>query len=69
LAFVHTNEFVGVRKVSEFELPKHSESEEKFQKQWKTFFQSVTIESRENKKLQRQTVPLLCRTYMSEFNE
>lgn len=68
LAFVHTREFIGVRKVSEFELPTHSESEEKFQKLWKTFFQSVTIQSRENKKLQRQTVPLLYRTYMSEFD-
>lgn len=68
LAFVHTREFIGVRKVSEFELPTHSESEEKFQKLWKTFFQSVTIQSRDNKKLQRQTVPLLYRTYMSEFD-
>jgi len=69
LAFVHTQEFVGVQKVAEFEIPKHSDSEEKFQKLWKTFFTSVAIKSRENKKLQRQTVPLLYRTYMTEFNE
>jgi len=68
LAFIHTQEFTGVRKVADFDLPIHSASEEKFQKLWKTFFQSVTIQSRENKKLQRQTVPLLYRTYMSEFN-
>ena len=67
LAFIHTKDFIGVRKVADFDLPLHSASEEKFQKLWKTFFQSVTIQSRENKKLQRQTVPLLYRTYMSEF--
>jgi len=67
LAFVHTKEFVGVQKVAEFSLPKLSENEEKFQKLWKTFFESVAIKSRENAKLQRQTVPLLHRIYMSEF--
>jgi len=68
LAFVHTKEFKGVQKVADFDLPTHSASEEKFQKLWKTFFKSVAIKSRENKKLQRQTVPFLYRTYMSEFN-
>lgn len=67
LAFLHTKEYVGVQKVADFELPTHSKDEAKFQKLWKTFFTSVAIKSRENKKLQRQTVPLLYRTYMSEF--
>jgi len=67
LAFIHTKEFKGVQKVADFEIPTHSVSEEKFQKLWKTFFKSVTIQSRENKKLQNSTVPLLYRTYMSEF--
>jgi probable DNA metabolism protein len=67
LAFLHTKEFVGVQRVADFELPTHSKDEAKFQKLWKTFFTSVAIKSRENKKLQRQTVPLLYRTYMSEF--
>jgi len=68
LAFVH-NEFVkGVQNVSSFEMPKHSKDEQKFQKLWKTFFDSVSIESRENKKLQQQWVPLIYRTYMNEFS-
>ena len=67
LVFVHSKEFVGVRKVAAFTLPEHSEHEAKFQKLWKDFFQSVSIESRKNEKLQKQTVPLLYRTYMSEF--
>lgn len=67
LAFVHTQEFKGVQKVAEFEAPKLSDAEQKFSKLWKTFFESVAIKSRENKKLQKRTVPLLYRTYMTEF--
>ena len=67
LAFVHTKEFKGVQKVAEFEAPKLSDAEQKFSKLWKTFFESVAIKSRENKKLQKRTVPLLYRTYMTEF--
>ena len=67
LVFLHTKDFIGVRNIVDFEIPTHSINEEKFQKLWKTFFASVTIQSRENKKLQMQTVPLLYRTYMSEF--
>ena len=67
LAFVHTKEFKGVQKVAVFEEPELSCEEQKFSKLWKTFFESVAIKSRENKKLQKQTVPLLYRTYMTEF--
>jgi probable DNA metabolism protein len=67
LAFIKNNSFVGVQSVASYELPTLSSSEEKFQKLWKTFFESVAIESRTNKKLQRQMVPLLYRTYMTEF--
>ena len=42
-------------------------NEEKFQKLWKSFFKGVTINERKNLKLQTQMVPLLYRTYMSEF--
>jgi probable DNA metabolism protein len=69
LVFVHTKEYVGIRRVAAFELPEHSEDEAKFQRLWKEFFKSVTIESRKNERLQKQTVPLLYRTYMSEFEE
>lgn len=68
VAFIKENNFVGVQNVSEFEAPKVSHNEEKFSKLWKTFFTSVSIESRKNKKLQRQMVPLLYRTYMNEFS-
>jgi len=67
LAFVHNRYLKGVQNVSSFEIPKHSQSEEKFQKLWKTFFDSVAITSRENKKLQQQWVPLIYREYMNEF--
>jgi probable DNA metabolism protein len=67
LVFLHTQEFKGVKKVAEFELPTLSNDEQKFKKLWKTFFDSVAIESRENKKLQQQLTPLLYRAYMSEF--
>ena len=38
-----------------------------FKKLWKSFFSGVTINERTNLKLQTQMVPLLYRTYMSEF--
>ena len=69
IAFIKENSFVGVQNVAEFETPKVSVNEEKFSKLWQTFFASVSIESRKNKKLQRQMVPLLYRTYMNEFND
>jgi probable DNA metabolism protein len=67
LAFVKNEHFIGVQKVADFEEPKRSENEDKFSKLWSTFFQSIAIKSRENRKLQMQLVPLLYRTYMSEF--
>lgn len=67
LAFVKSEEFFGVRQVESFDSPELSKDEEKFKKLWHTFFLHVSIQSRENKKLQRQVVPLLYRTYMSEF--
>jgi len=67
LVFVHSPEFKGVREISAFELPTVSENEKKFEKLWKTFFESVAIESRKNDKLQKNVVPLIYRTYMNEF--
>lgn len=67
LAFVKYGEDVQVRSVSDFELPTLSAEEERFKKLWQTFFQSVAIETRKNDKLQKQLVPLVYRTYMSEF--
>lgn len=67
LVFVHTKEFVGVREVVDMQLPERSKDEQKFQKLWKHFFHSVAIESRKNEKLQKNMVPLIYRTYMTEF--
>ena len=67
LVFIHSKEFKGVKTVADFEAPKHSESEEKFKKLWREFFDTVAIESRKNDKLQKSLTPLLYRTYMTEF--
>lgn len=68
IAFIKNETFTGVQNVASFETPELSENEQKFSKLWKTFFASVAIESRENKNLQRQMVPLIYRTYMNEFD-
>lgn len=36
---------------------------------WKTFVESISIKERENKKLQRNNIPLRFRTFMPEFQE
>lgn len=69
IAFIKNDDFVGVQNIASFEAPQVSQNEEKFKKLWKTFFQSVAIKSRKNPKLQQQLVPLIYRTYMTEFFE
>lgn len=67
LAFVKMQNNFSVREVAFFDEPNYSSNEQKFQKLWKSFFSGVTIKERINPKLQTQMVPLLYRTYMSEF--
>ena len=67
LAFVKMQNDFSVQEVAFFDEPNYSSNEEKFQKLWKSFFSGVTINERTNLKLQTQMVPLLYRTYMSEF--
>ena len=67
IAFVKNSSFLGIQNIASFEEPKISQNEEKFSTLWKTFFHSVAIESRTNKKVQKQMVPLIYRTYMNEF--
>ncbi len=67
IAFLHNLHFKGIQSVSDFDIPSYSKDEQKFQKLWKTFFDSVAIQSRTNKKLQQQMVPLIYRAYMNEF--
>ncbi|RXJ90851.1 DNA metabolism protein [Arcobacter sp. CECT 8983] len=67
LAFIKNNEYLGVQNIAYFEEPKLSQNEEKFRKLWTTFFEAVAIQTRENRKCQQNFVPLLYRTYMTEF--
>ena len=67
IAFIKTKEDYSIQEVAFFDEPNYSTNEEKFQKLWKRFFKGVTIEERINPKLQQQLVPLIYRTYMSEF--
>ncbi|RXJ86532.1 TIGR03915 family putative DNA repair protein [Arcobacter sp. CECT 8985] len=67
LAFIKNENFLGVQSIASFEQPTLSKNEQKFKKLWSSFFQAVTIESRKNVKLQKNLVPLLYRTYMTEF--
>ena len=67
IAFVKINETFSIQEVAFFDEPNYSSNEQKFQKLWKSFFSGVTIKERINSKLQQQMVPLIYRTYMSEF--
>lgn len=67
LAFVKIDEEFSIQEVAYFDEPIFSSNEEKFQKLWKSFFKGVTIKERINLKLQQNLVPLVYRTYMSEF--
>ena len=67
LAFIKNDDIREIRSIASFDAPTYSDDEEKFKALWKTFFKSATVESRYNPKLQKSWVPLLYRTYMSEF--
>lgn len=69
LAFIKNDDMREIRSIASFDAPTFSSEEEKFKALWKTFFKSATVESRYNPKLQQSWVPLLYRTYMSEFSE
>jgi probable DNA metabolism protein len=66
-AFVKHKNKLSIKQVASFDEPTYSNDEEKFKKLWKTFFESVSVKERKNKKLQQNFVPLIYRTYMSEF--
>ena len=67
LAFIKNGEDTSIQNVASFDIPTYSKDEQKFQKLWKRFFDSVSIESRENKRAQKNFVPFLYRIYMNEF--
>jgi len=68
LAFIKMGNETNLRQIASFEEPSFSKDENEFKQLWKTFFESVSIKERKNKKLQQNYVPLLYRKYMSEFN-
>ncbi len=68
LAYLCHEEKGLIQEVVEYEAPTLSKEELKFQKLWKTFLKSVTIQERKNPKLQQSWVPLLYRQYMLEFD-
>ena len=67
LAFVKNDELREIRSIASFDAPTFSSEEENFKALWKSFFKAAAVESRHNPKLQQSWVPLLYRTYMSEF--
>lgn len=67
LAFLKDKSRHEIRSISTFDTPLYSEAEAHVKQQWQRFFQATTIQSRHNPKRQRSLVPLLYRTYMSEF--
>jgi probable DNA metabolism protein len=67
LAFVRNGELREIRSIASFDAPTFSSEEEHFKALWKSFFKAAAVESRYNPKLQQSWVPLLYRTYMSEF--
>jgi len=69
LVFIKDDTHAKIEQLVSFETPITSEAEATFQTLWKTFFNSVAIENRRNEKLQKSLVPLLYRTYMSEFQQ
>lgn len=56
-----------IHEVLRVDAPTLHEEEQKYQNLWRTFFDTATIESRENYKVQRNFVPLLYREFMTEF--
>ena len=67
LAFVKNDDLREIRSIASFDTPTYSEEESQFKALWKSFFKAAAIEGRYNPKLQKSWVPLLYRTYMSEF--
>ncbi len=67
IAFIKNEKFLGIKNIASFEEVKLSGKEEHFKKLWSRFFKAVSIDERENKKSQQNFVPLLFRTYMTEF--
>ena len=67
LALIKDEKTMQIKEIASFEAPTISENEAQVLSLWKIFFTHVSIENRRNEKLQKNLVPFLYRTYMSEF--
>lgn len=70
-AFHPQNSSFVIRGLSEEEFNNFfhiAKKEAQFQAMWKLFFETIAIEERENRELQRNLMPYHFRTYMTEMN-
>ncbi|MBT8344262.1 MAG: TIGR03915 family putative DNA repair protein [Sulfurovum sp.] len=65
---VYNGKDLQMHEILDASVPILHQREKQFQKLWKTFFDTVAIESRKNYKVQRNFVPLLYRGLMTEFS-
>ena len=68
LAYIKHHNQCDIRSIASYEQPNYSSCEEHFKALWKTFFKAASVDERHNLKRQQHWVPLLYRTYMSEFS-
>lgn len=57
LCFLYNGKTYKIKEVSDFPLPDVSENEKLYQNLWKSFFKSVTIDERINRRCQMQFMP------------
>ncbi|AFL68401.1 TIGR03915 family putative DNA repair protein [Sulfurospirillum barnesii] len=67
LALMKDESSMQIHSIASFDAPIYSQNEAHVKELWKRFFKATAIQSRHNPKLQKNLVPLLYRTYMSEF--
>jgi len=65
---VYDGKVLEMHEVLDASVPVLHEREQSFQRLWKTFFDTVAIDSRRNYNVQRNSVPLLYRGLMTEFD-
>ena len=57
LGFLYNGETYQIKELPVFSLPKFSEEEKMYQELWRSFFKSITINERTNRKCQMQFMP------------
>jgi probable DNA metabolism protein len=68
LALVYLGHKISIEKVESIDELEFSDDEMKYRTLWQTFFDTIAIKERSNKKLQQQFVPLYYQKQMLEFN-